>query len=80
VAEKFAFDEGRQEWLKDVNPWALDSITDTLLEAIERGLWNADEATEDRLRDLNLEVDGDLEARASAEGAREHEEVIGDDD
>ncbi|MFB6234335.1 MAG: cobaltochelatase subunit CobN [Halopenitus sp.] len=67
VAEKYAFDEERQEWLRDVNPWALDSITDTLLEAIDRGLWDADQETVDRLRDLNLEVDGDLEARAAAD-------------
>uniref|UniRef100_UPI00260458C4 cobaltochelatase subunit CobN n=1 Tax=Haloplanus sp. TaxID=1961696 RepID=UPI00260458C4 len=78
VAEKYAFDEGRQEWLRDVNPWALESITDTLLEAIERGLWDADDATADRLRDLNLRVDGDLEARASTDA--DTAEVTSDDD
>ncbi|NUB91250.1 cobaltochelatase subunit CobN [Haloterrigena sp. SYSU A121-1] len=67
VAEKFAFDADRQEWMRDVNPWALESITDTLLEAIERDLWDADEETVDRLRDLNLEVEGDLEARTTNE-------------
>ena len=66
VAEKFAFDEERQEWMGEVNPWALESISDTLLEAIERGLWDADQQTTDRLRDINLSVEGDLEARASA--------------
>ncbi|WP_126663016.1 cobaltochelatase subunit CobN [Haloterrigena salifodinae] len=65
VAEKFAFDADRQEWMRDVNPWALESITDTLLEAIERDLWDADDETVDRLRDLNLEVEGDLEARTT---------------
>jgi cobaltochelatase CobN len=91
VAEKYAFDEDRQDWLRDVNPWALESITDTLLEAIERGLWDADEATEERLQDLNLRVDGDLEERATererSEGSgtserrsREQEEVASDDD
>jgi len=64
VAEKFAFDEDRQEWMREVNPWALESISDTLLEAIDRGLWEADDATTDRLRDINLTVEGDLEARA----------------
>jgi len=67
VAEKFAFDEDRQDWMRDVNPWALESITDTLLEAIERDLWDADDETIDRLRDLNLEVEGDLEARTTNE-------------
>ena len=77
VAEKYAFDEDRQEWLRDVNPWALDSITETLLEAIDRGLWAADDTTADRLRDINLRVDGDLEARASDASSTE---VPGDDD
>jgi len=53
--------------MRDVNPWALESITDTLLEAIERDLWDADDETIDRLRDLNLEVEGDLEARTTNE-------------
>ncbi|ELZ05004.1 Cobaltochelatase [Natrialba chahannaoensis JCM 10990] len=67
VAEAYAFDAERQEWMRDVNPWALESITDTLLEAIDRDLWDADEETADRLRDLNLTVDGDLEARTTNE-------------
>ncbi|MFB6183282.1 MAG: cobaltochelatase subunit CobN, partial [Haloarculaceae archaeon] len=65
TAEKFAFDEELQEWMRDVNPWALQSITDTLMEAIERDLWDADERTRERLRDLNLDVEGDIEARQS---------------
>ncbi|QGA82242.1 cobaltochelatase subunit CobN [Halomicrobium sp. LC1Hm] len=77
VAEQYAFDEERQEWLRDVNPWALESITDTLLAAIDRGLWDADDETADRLRDLNLRVDGDIEARAGGEAGQE---VPGDDD
>ena len=77
VAEKYAFDEDRREWMRDVNPWAVESITDTLLEAVERGLWDADDATVDRLRDINLQVDGDLEARA---GDATPPEVTSDDD
>ena len=78
VAEKYAFDEDRQEWMRDVNPWALESITDTLLEAIERDLWDADDDTEERLTDLNLRVDGDLEERSSNPDVVG--EVTGDDD
>ncbi|EMA53220.1 MULTISPECIES: cobaltochelatase subunit CobN [Halococcus] len=85
VAEKYAFDDDRQEWMREVNPWALDSITDTLLEAIDRGLWDADDATADRLRDVNLRADADLEARAGEAADRaqpdsESEEVSSDDD
>ncbi|MCU4799072.1 cobaltochelatase subunit CobN [Halobacteria archaeon HArc-gm2] len=77
VAERYALDDERQEWLRDVNPWALDSITETLLEAIDRGLWDADDEIRDELRDVNLQVDGDLEARASGAGP---EGVASDDD
>ncbi len=75
VAEAYAFDAERQEWMRDVNPWALESITATLLEAIDRGLWDASEELEDRLRDINLSVEGDLEARTTNEVA----EVTNDD-
>ena len=74
VAKKFAFDEDRQEWMRDVNPWALESISDTLLEAIDRGLWDADDERVDQLQDINLSVEGDLEARTSAPPAE-----VGDD-
>jgi len=82
VAAKFAFDEDRQEWMRDVNPWALESITETLLEAIDRDLWDADDETTERLRNLNLQIDGDLEARVSrgSPGERQTEEVRSDDD
>ncbi|RRJ33701.1 cobaltochelatase subunit CobN [Halocatena pleomorpha] len=73
VAEAYALDSDRQEWLREVNPWALESITDTLLEAIDRGLYEADDAMKDQIHDVNLRVDGDLEARASSE-------VTADDD
>ncbi|MFB6281568.1 MAG: cobaltochelatase subunit CobN, partial [Haloferacaceae archaeon] len=68
VAEKYALDADRREWLREVNPWALESITATLLEAVERGLWDADDATADRLRDANLRADGAIEARSARDG------------
>jgi cobaltochelatase CobN len=74
VADAYAFDDDRQEWLRDVNPWALESITGTLLEAIDRELWDADAETEDRLRDINLSVEGDLEADAAG-----RQEAVSDD-
>lgn len=69
IAEQYALDEDRQDWFRDVNPWALESIADTLLEAIDRDLWSADQSMADRLRDVALSVEGDLEAKtASREG------------
>lgn len=63
-AEKYAFDKDVQEWMKDVNPWALKSIVSTLLEAQQRGLWDAKEETLDELRSLYLDVEGDIEEQA----------------
>ncbi|MDY6083942.1 MAG: cobaltochelatase subunit CobN [Dialister sp.] len=61
-AEKYAFDESVQQWMKDVNPWALARIVETLLEAHQRKLWNAKEETINRLQELYLSVEGEMEA------------------
>ena len=63
-AEKYAFDRKVQEWMKDVNPWALHRIAEELLEAQQRGMWNAKDETLKELRDLCLDLEGDLEERA----------------
>lgn len=43
LANKYALDAKVQEWMRKVNPWALQRISETLLEAQQRGLWNASE-------------------------------------
>jgi cobaltochelatase CobN len=35
MAKKFVLDADMQEWLKDVNPFTLQNMTERLLEAIE---------------------------------------------
>ncbi|MFZ5585417.1 MAG: cobaltochelatase subunit CobN [Thermodesulfobacteriota bacterium] len=61
LAEKYAFDEDMQQWLKQVNPYALQNITERLLEAISRGMWDAAPETKERLEQLFLDIEGDLE-------------------
>ena len=65
LADAYAFDEDRQEWLRDVNPWALESITATFLEAIDRDPWAADDDVRERLQDINLSGEGDREANTT---------------
>lgn len=65
-AEKYALDAGMQEWMKKVNPWALQRIAETLLEAAQRGLWNAKEETKRELEQLYLSIEGELEERSDA--------------
>lgn len=67
-AEKYTFDPKVQEWLKDVNPWALERMTEILLEAEQRGLWNAKPETKEQLQKLMLEMEGELEDRADLNG------------
>lgn len=61
LADKYALDEAMQEWLKEVNPHALQNITERLLEAIERDMWDATEEMKEELRRIYLEIEGMIE-------------------
>ena len=62
-AEKYALDPEMQKWMQEVNPWALHRITEVLLEAEQRGLWNAKIETKEALQELFLSMEGELEER-----------------
>ena len=66
-AQKYAFDADMQAWMKEVNPWALHQIAEVLLEAAQRGLWQAKEETKEELQKLFLSLEGDLEERGDPE-------------
>jgi cobaltochelatase CobN len=61
LAKKYALDEEMQEWLKDVNPYALQNLIERLLEAVQRGMWEAEPQMKQELQDIYLEVEGKLE-------------------
>ena len=61
MAEHFLFNGDNKQWIEDNNPDALRKITSRLLEAIERGMWNADSETTERLRSLFLGSEDILE-------------------
>jgi cobaltochelatase CobN len=61
LANKYALDKEMQDWLKDVNPHALQNITERLLEAVERGMWQASDEMKERLRNVYLEIEGWIE-------------------
>ncbi|WP_410539058.1 cobaltochelatase subunit CobN [Streptomyces sp. KL2] len=63
LAAEYVFDETNQEFMKRSNPWALRGVTERLLEAADRGLWaEPEERTLERLREIYLELEGDLES------------------
>ncbi|WP_406229839.1 cobaltochelatase subunit CobN [Nocardia sp. NBC_01009] len=62
LAESYVFDDVNRKFMEQSNPWALHGIAERLLEAAERDLWEQPEqATLDRLRQVYLETEGELE-------------------
>jgi cobaltochelatase CobN len=62
LAKKYALDAQMQQWLKEVNPYALQNMVERLLEAIERGMWQASEDMKKQLQQLYLQIEGCLES------------------
>ncbi|MCI0846509.1 MAG: cobaltochelatase subunit CobN, partial [Chloroflexi bacterium] len=64
VTESYVLDPDIQKFFQDSNPWALRSILERLLEAIERGMW-AEPPPEmrEKLQEMYLQLETDLEAR-----------------
>jgi cobaltochelatase CobN len=61
LAEKYVLDKSMQQWLKEVNPYALQNMVERLLEAIERDMWQASEDMKRELQKVYLDVEGLLE-------------------
>jgi cobaltochelatase CobN len=63
LAAAYVFDAENRAFMEKSNPWALRGITERLLEAAERGMWaEPDPKTLDQLRQVYLDMEGDLEA------------------
>jgi cobaltochelatase CobN len=66
LAHTYALDPENQKFLTESNPWALHGITERLLEAANRDLWEHPEPeTIAALQQLYLSTEGDLEDRPS---------------
>jgi len=61
ITEKFLFNDERREWIKDVNPWAIQNMTERLLEAAQRGMWAAKAESLEKLRAIYMEIEGEME-------------------
>jgi cobaltochelatase CobN len=63
LATAYVFDPQNRAFMEKSNPWALRGITERLLEAADRGMWaEPDPKTLDQLRQVFLDLEGDLEA------------------
>ena len=63
VTEAYVGDPGMRKFFEESNPWALRSIAERLLEADERGLWEASTEARNTLRAAVLEAEGWEESR-----------------
>jgi len=61
LANKFVLDQKMQDWLNDVNPYALENMVARLIEATDRGMWETTEEMKQKLQKLYLETEGLLE-------------------
>lgn len=61
ISERYVFNKENADWMREVNPWALHSVTERLLEAQQRGMWNASEDKVEKLKKIYLEMEGTLE-------------------
>ncbi|CAM3710589.1 cobaltochelatase subunit CobN [Kibdelosporangium persicum] len=65
LAASYVLDPENQKFLAEANPWALHGISERLLEAADRGMWeHPEQSTLDALRAVYLNTEGDLEAQS----------------
>ena len=62
-AKKYALDKVVQDWMRNVNPWALQRIAEILLEAAQRGYWDAAPDMLEELQSLYISMEGVIEGR-----------------
>jgi cobaltochelatase CobN len=61
LAEKYLFDDDTREWMKDENPHAMMDMMNRLMEAYERGMWDADPKTLERMKEIFLDLEERIE-------------------
>lgn len=61
ITDHYVLNKENKEWIKESNPWALHNIVERLMEANKREMWNANDEYLNKLRDVYLEVEGDVE-------------------
>jgi cobaltochelatase CobN len=61
IAETFLFDRETRDWMESVNRWSVHSVSERLLEANQRGMWDADPETLRRLQGIYMQAEGTVE-------------------
>ncbi|NCA73753.1 MAG: cobaltochelatase subunit CobN [Gammaproteobacteria bacterium] len=61
LAEKYLFEDDTREWMKDENPHAMMDMMNRLMEACDRGMWDADPKTLEKMKEIFLDLEERIE-------------------
>ncbi|WP_198001995.1 cobaltochelatase subunit CobN [Archaeoglobus veneficus] len=67
IANTYVLDNEMRKWFEENNVYAVEEIARRLVEAAERGLWQADEELLEKLREAYGEIEGILEESLSGD-------------
>ncbi len=76
ITRAFVLDEEMRRWFIDTNPWALEEIARRLIEAAERGVWEAPKELLEGLKEVYSEIEGFFEEAVSSEGEYQGGRVV----
>lgn len=58
ITQEYLFNEENRQFIEQVNPWALKDMTERMLEAIQRGMWQAPKPeTLDKLQSMFVDME-----------------------
>ena len=61
LAEKYLFDPDTRRWMEENNPHAMMEMINRLMEAYDRGMWDAKPETIEKLKDLFMDLEERIE-------------------
>ncbi|HAS42600.1 MAG TPA: cobaltochelatase subunit CobN [Microscillaceae bacterium] len=65
ITEAYLLDDATRDFIQEVNPWALQDMSERMLEAIQRGMWKSPlPATKEALEQIYLQADDVLEEKS----------------
>ncbi|SHI06280.1 cobaltochelatase CobN subunit [Clostridium collagenovorans DSM 3089] len=61
ICDAYVLNKERREWINEVNKWAMHNMSERLLEANQRGMWNTTDKRLKELRKVYMNTEGELE-------------------
>ena len=61
LVDRYLFDDDTRQWMEDENPHAMMDVMNRLMEAYDRGMWDARPETLEKMKDIYLELEERIE-------------------